>query len=209
MLQSNSKFDLGAGWKVGLLLQVPYIYKTTQAPDPANSSHEAGLGDATAQVALLHAIDRSWAFGVGARIVAPAPRDSLGSETWQVAPGFGIRYSFLEVNSDTYFVPVIRYAKSVTPNAGARNISEPQIAPTLNIGLPDRWFVTFYPSNDIRINWGTPVSGQKGRVFLPFDIAVGRKFRDDLVASLEASVPIVDDYPVYKFKTELKLTWRY
>lgn len=209
MLQGNSKFDIGAGWKLGLLVQVPYIFKSTQASDPANSSHEAGLGDTTAQVSLLHAIDSTWAFGVGARFVAPAPRSALGSATWQVEPGVGIRYSFLEINSDTYFVPVIRYATSVNAIAGARNVSQPQIAPTLNIGLPDRWFVTFYPSNDIRINWGTPVSGQKGPLFLPFDIAAGRKFGDDVVASLEMSVPIVNDYPVYKFKTELKLTWQY
>lgn len=53
------------------------------------------------------------------------------------------------------------------------------------------------------------MSGQKGPLFLPFDMAAGRKFGDDVVASLEMSVPIVNDYPVYKFKTELKLTWQY
>jgi hypothetical protein len=45
----------------------------------------------------------------------------------------------------------------------------------LNIGLPDRWFVTLYPSNDIRINYRQPVSGQTGRLFLPFDASVGQK----------------------------------
>jgi hypothetical protein len=59
----------------------------------------------------------------------------------------------------------------------------------LNIGLRDRWFVTFYPSNDIRINYGQPVSGQTGRLFLPFDAAIGRKMTDDLVISLEAFAP--------------------
>ena len=42
-------------------------------------------------------------------------------------------------------------------------VYEPQIAPTLNVGLPDRWFVTLYPSYDIRINYGDPVPGQTGR----------------------------------------------
>jgi hypothetical protein len=90
----------------------------------------------------------------------------------------------------------------------ARTISEPQIAPTLNIGLRDRWFVTFYPSNDIRINYGQPVSGQTGRLFLPFDAAIGRKMTDDLVISLEASVPI-KDYPVYNFKAEFKILMKF
>ena len=119
-------------------------------------------------------------------------------------PGFGVRYSFLEIGPDTYFVPVIRYATSFAGDPSRRNISEPQIAPTLNIGLPDRWFVTFYPSNDIRINFGDPISGQTGRLFLPFDALIGCKVTDKFVISLEGSVPIVKDYPVYNFKTELR-----
>jgi len=46
--------------------------------------------------------------------------------------------------------------------AGARE----SIRPTLNSGLVDSWFVTLYPSYDIRINYGDPVSGQTRRLFL-------------------------------------------
>jgi hypothetical protein len=144
-----------------------------------------------------------------ARLVAPTAQDSLGSGKWQIMPGFGIRYSFLEYGSDTYFVPKIRYAISFSGDPSRRNISEPQIAPTLNIGLPSRWFVTLFPSYDIRINNGDPVSGQTGRLFLPFDAAIGRKVTDDAVMSLEVSVPIIKDYPVYNFKTELRLSLRF
>ena len=84
--------------------------------------------------------------------------------------------------------------------------NEPQIAPTLNIGLPERWFVTLYPSYDIRINYGDPVPGQTGRLFLPFDAAIGRKITDKAMITWEIAAPIVKDYPVYNFKTELRLT---
>jgi hypothetical protein len=50
----------------------------------------------------------------------------------------------------------MRYAMSIPGNAQARRISEPQIAPTLNIDLPGPVFITFYPSNDIRINYARP-----------------------------------------------------
>jgi hypothetical protein len=120
-------------------------------------------------------------------------------------PAVGVRYSFLEIGPNTYFAPMVRYAMSFAGDPTRRNISEPQIAPTLNIGLPDRWFVTFYPSNDIRINYGDPISGQTGRLFLPLDVAVGRKVTDSLTASLEVGVPIIRDYPVYNFKAELKI----
>ncbi len=43
------------------------------------------------------------------------------------------------------------------------------------------------------------------RLFLPLDFAVGRNVTDSLTISLEASAPIVNDYPVYNFKTELRM----
>jgi hypothetical protein len=69
--------------------------------------------------------------------------------------------------------------------------------------------VTLYPSYDIRINYGDPISGQTGRLFLPFDAAIGRKLTDAAVISLELAVPIVKDYPVYNFKTELRLAIKF
>jgi hypothetical protein len=80
-----------------------------------------------------------------------------------------------------------------------------QFAPTLNIGLPGRWFVTFYPSPDIRLNCGPPVTGQTGRFFVPFDASVGRLIAKDVAISLEVGVTIIKEYPVYNFKTEIRL----
>ena len=203
LLRANWKSDLIAGWRLGLLGQVPVVDRTTFSP--TGTDREFGIGDAAFQAALSRAIDQRWAFGFGARLVAPTAEDALGSGKWQIMPGFGVRYSFLDVGPDTYFVPVVRYAISFAGDPSRRNISEPQIAPTLNIGLPDHWFVNFYPSNDIRINFGDPISGQTGRLFLPLDVSVGRKIADSWIISLEAGVPIVDDYPVYKFKAELRI----
>jgi hypothetical protein len=155
---------------------------------------------------LSRPINERWGYGFGARLVAPTAEDSLGTGRWQIMPGFGVRYSFLEFGDDTYFVPKLRYAVSFGGDPSRRNRNEPQIAPTLNIGLPDRWFMTLYPSYDIRINYGDPVPGQTGRLFLPFDAAIGRKITDKATIIWEIAVPIVKDYPVYNFKTELRLT---
>jgi len=207
LLRANWKVELDNGWRLGLLSQVPVVDKTTFAP--TGTDQEFGIGDAALQAALIRDIDRHWAYGFGARLVAPTADDSLGSGKRQIMPGVGVRYSFLEIGPDTYFVPVVRYAISFAGDPSRRNISEPQIAPTLNIGLPNHWFVTFYPSNDIRINFGDPISGQTGRLFLPFDVAVGRKITDTWTISLEASVPIVNDYPVYDFKTEVRMNFAF
>ncbi len=138
-------------------------------------------------------------------MVAQTAAGSLGSGEWQVQPGLGVRYMLFELGEDCYFVPSMRYAMSIPGNAQARRISEPQIAPTLNIDLPGPFFITFYPSNDIRINYGAPVAGQTGRLFLPFDALIGVRLSDHVALSLEGSVPIVKAYPVYNFKAEVKL----
>jgi len=57
-----------------------------------------------------------------------------------------VRYSLTGLGPDSYFAPAVRNALSFAGDASRRKIREPQIASTLNIGLPDRWFVTFYPS---------------------------------------------------------------
>jgi Putative MetA-pathway of phenol degradation len=195
-LRATTKIELGSGWKLGLFDQMSVVDKTVTSSAPPSTTTEGGAGDSTFQAALIYTIDQHWAYGFGARFVDPTAQDSLGSGKWQIMPGFGVRYSFLEIGPDTYFVPVIRYAMSFAGNPTARTISEPQIAPTLSIGLRDRWFVTFYPSNDIRINYGQPVSGQTGRLFLPFDAAIGRKVTDNFVMALGASAPIIKDCPV-------------
>lgn len=151
---------------------------------------------------VAHDLNERWAIGVGARLVARTAGNDLGAGKWQIMPGFGVRYSLPEWGADSYFVPTIRYAMSFDGEPAARRISEPQIAPTLNIDLPGPWFFTFYPSNDIRINFGQPKSGQTGRLFLPFDALIGAKLTEMLQISLEVSVPIVKAYPVYNFKTE-------
>jgi hypothetical protein len=112
-------------------------------------------------------------------------------------PGLGVRYSFADVGPDTYFVPVIRYALSVAGDPTRRNIRQAQISPKLNIGLSERWFITLYPSYDVRINYGPTVPGQTGTLFLPFDVAVGREISEGVQLSLEVSVPIIRDFPVY------------
>jgi hypothetical protein len=209
IMRLTRKIDLDSGWKLGVLAQLPVVAKTTMTSDPPETDHERGLGNATFQGALSHAIDQRWAFGFGARLVAPTAADNLGGGKWEIMPGAGLRVSLPELGPDSYFVPVVRYAVSFAGDPSRRNISEPQIAPTLNVGLPDRWFVTFYPSNDIRINYGDPVSGQTGRLFLPFDVAFGRTLNDGLVVSLEVSVPIIRDYPVYDFKSELRIVTKF
>jgi hypothetical protein len=142
-------------------------------------------------------------------LIAPTGNDVLGSGKWQLMPIIGARFSLTEISASSYFEPLLRYDISVAGNPTTKNISNLQFAPAVNIGLPDRWYVTFYPSPDIRVNFGDPVTGQTGRWFIPFDVRVGKKISEAVALSLEVGVPILKDYPVYDLKTEVRLnvTW--
>jgi hypothetical protein len=209
IVQLTGRIQLGQDWRLGWLAQTEVLNKTITSPDPSNVENAFGLGDTTFQAALIRKLSERWAFGFGARLETPTAQDDLGSGKWQIMPGIGVRYSITEWGADRYFVPVVRYAISFDGNPTKRTIREPQIAPTLNISLPERWFLTLYPSNDIRINYGDPISGQTGRLFLPADFAIGHNLNDKILLSLEIRVPIIKDYPVYDFKTELRMVIKY
>ncbi len=204
ILRGTSRIQLDPDWKLALLAETMFVDKTT-ATQGEPTEEEFGLGNSLMQAVLIQTLSDRLAYGFGARLVAPTASDNIGNGKWQIMPGFGVRYTFTELSQDTYFVPAIRYAVSFAGDPTKRNISEPQIAPTFNLDLPGPWYLTFYPSYDIRINYGDPVSGQTGRLFLPADVAVGYALTDKIAMSLEVSVPIIKDYPVYDFKTEFRI----
>ena len=175
---------------------------TTSNP---SGDFEFGVGDVDGQAALIYTYDARWATGVGVRIIAPTGGIDFGTGKWQILEGAALRSMLPEISPGSYFVPQIRYDSSFAGDASAKNISNLQFMPTLNIGLPDHWFFTLYPSADIRINYGDPIAGQTGRLFLPADVLVGRTLLPGVAMSLELGVPIIKDYPVYTFKAITRL----
>ena len=208
-LRYDHAFDMPSGWILLTRSDLPMLAKNPVTNSNPNGDYVKGIGDADVQAALIHDINQRWAFGFGMRLIAPTGDNVLGSGKWQVMPIVGARLALPEINNSSYFEPLLRYDISVAGDPTKKNISNLQFAPTFNIGLPDRWFVTFYPSTDIRINFGDPITGQTGRWFIPFDVRFGKKFTDNVALSLEVGVPIIKDYPVYYFKTQLRLNVTY
>jgi hypothetical protein len=203
-LRLDHRIDLDPEWRVGLRADLPLLAKDPISSDNPTGEYQYGLGDADFQAALIHDFDARWTAGLGARLIAATGDDVLGSGKWQIMPGGAVRYALPEVSPGSYLEPLLRYDYGFA-GPSTKNISNLQFAPTFNVGLPDRWFVTFYPSADIRVNYGDPVTGQTGRLFLPFDARIGRKLTDNVVLSLEIGAPIIKDYPVYDFKTQVRL----
>ena len=59
------------------------------------------------------------------------------------------------------------------------------------------------------MNFGDPITGQTGRLFLPFDFMLGRTMMKDVTVSLEIGVPMIRDYPVYDFKAVTRLNVKF
>jgi hypothetical protein len=204
-LRYDHAFDLSPGWLLSTRADLPTLAKNPINSSNPNGDYLYGIGDVDAQAALIRNVNARFAFGFGLRVIAPTGDDALGSGKWQLMPIIGARFGLPEISASSYFEPLFRYDVSVAGDPTKRNISNLQLAPMLNIGLPDRWFVTFYPSPDIRVNFGDAITGQTGRWFVPFDIRVGKKLSDTIALSLEVGVPILKDYPVYDFKTQARL----
>jgi hypothetical protein len=208
-LRFDHSLDLAPGWILALRSDLPLLAKNPLSSSNPDADYLHGLGDVDFQAVAIRNLGERLAVGFGARLVAPTGGDTFGAGKWQVLPVVGVRYGLWEINSASYFEPVVRYDVSFAGDPTRRNISNLQFAPTVNVGLPDRWFITFYPSTDIRINLGDPITGQTGRFLLPFDARIGRKLSDNIALSFEFGVPIIKDYPVYNIKTQVRLNVTY
>jgi hypothetical protein len=208
-LRADFAFDVVSSWKVVFRTDLPLVAKDPISSDHPSGDYLYGLGDAEFQAALIEQINKQWAVGGGLRIIAPTGADNITSGKWQMMPIVGARTMLPDLSAGSYFEGVVRYDFSVAGDPTKKNISNLQLWPMLNIGLPDHWFFTLYPSADIRVNYGDPVTGQTGRLFLPFDFSVGRSLTKNFTISLEFGVPIIKDYPVYDFKTTTRINLKF
>jgi hypothetical protein len=204
-LRGDLSLTLSPTWALVFRGDLPFLGKNPMTDSNPDGDFIFGLGDADIQAALIHALDARWRVGGGVRLIAPTGGDAFGSGKWQFEPVAGFRYTLPEVSPGSYFEPLARWDASFAGDPARRNINVLKFAPMINFVLPERWFFTLYPSTDIRWNFGDPVTGQTGRLFLPFDARIGRKFSDTFNVSLEVGVPIVKQYPVYNFLTALRL----
>jgi hypothetical protein len=204
-LRRDLTLPLSSQWDLALRADLPFVAKDKYTDSNPNGDFLYGLGDADVQAALIDNINERWKAGAGARLIMPTGDSTLGSGKWQIMPILGARYELPEISKGSYFEPLARWDYSFAGDPTKKNINNLQLAPMLNISLRDRWFFTLYPNPEIRWNFGDPITGQTGRLFFPFDARIGRKFSDLLNVSLEVSVPIIKQYPVYDFMTALRL----
>ena len=208
VLRSDLKIDVVPQWTLALRGDLPLVERNPITPGNPTGEFVGGLGDIDLQAALIKTVNARWATGTAIRIIAPTGAHDLTNSKWQALPIVGVRYMLPELSEGSFFTGLARYDVSFAGDPSKRNISNLQIAPTLNIMLPDHWFVSFYPDPDIRINYGDPITGQTGNSCCN-GFPGWPRLTKTITMSLEIGVPIIKDYPVYDFKTVTRLNVKF
>jgi hypothetical protein len=123
----------------------------------------------------------------------------MGTGKFQGAPLVAYRFSLPEISPGSFFLPIARYALDFAGHENRKHIRQLQLEPAFNINLPKRWFLTLFPTADIRYNF------ENHKWFVPFDAMLGKMLTREIVCSLEVSVPIIKAYHLYDFSMETRI----
>ena len=187
-LRTDVWTGFGEGWKLYGRVDFPLIYSNdvTSRFNPEGKA-KFGQGDLLTEAALIPPpLSPRLAYGFGMRAVWPtASLDEAGQGKYQLGPIVGVRFNLPEITLGSYFLPEVFYLNSIASrdhNQGRADINQLNIQPKFNVHLPDQWFATVYSSEQIQINFG-----DDNKLFLPFDLMIGKKFAENFIASLEYS----------------------
>jgi hypothetical protein len=209
ILRGNFKDDLSANWKLAWRADFLITYANQVTASNPDGVYQSGIGRPLVLAYVADLIDDRQAWAIGDEINGPAISGSqYGSGDWDMLPIVAYRYMLPELGDGSYVVPQLRYSFTFAKAFSATATSNLQFSPQLKIALQDKWFVILFPSTDFRYNFGPKVSGQTGPFFVPLDGEIGRNLGHNLVTSLEVSAPLINDYPLYRLKVELRLSYQ-
>jgi hypothetical protein len=203
-LRADLWTGLGDGWKLYGRIDERLVYSedVTSSFNPKGHSR-FGQGDVLTEIAIIAPPPtRRLGYGLGVRAVWPTAGLNEAGGKYQIGPVAAARLSLPEISPGSFFLPQVIYLNSIASrneNKGRSDINQLNIQPKLNVSLPDDWFLTAYASENIQINYG-----DDGKLFLPFDLMVGKKLFDTFVVSLEYSRELIhdEDFESYQWQVE-------
>jgi hypothetical protein len=205
ILRRDVTWKLSEQWQLATRLDVPFISSNETGSNNPNGGTLFGLGDVLVQAVLIDSPTERFAFAGGLRGVFPTEtKEELGAGKYQLLPVGGVRWKLPELSHGSFFEFITLYDCDLGGKSNRKHISELQMSPTLNIALPNRWFVELFPSQDIVLNC---LDGHKW--FVPADIMIGRNLTKRVVASLELSVPLIKEFTLYDFKLQARLSFNF
>ncbi len=202
ILRLDHVVSLSEQWKIGGRVDVPLMISNDKSSDNPSGRTRFGTGDLLTQVVFVHLPTERFAYGVGLRLLLPtASEDEFGDGKWQLLPLMGARFSLPGISAGSFIELQVRYGFDANGDSGRKHVSQLRMSPTFNVELPQQWFVTLFPSQDITLDL---VEGH--RWFVPVDVLIGKKVSAHSSVGLEVSIPIIKDYPLYHYKVEARFS---
>jgi hypothetical protein len=192
---------LGGGWAFNTRFDLPMSFNDIPTRDNPTGDTEFNVNDVLVQGLLIKAFNPAVAVGFGTQFIIPTGTDdSFSGNRWRLVPTVGARVSLPQITKGSFFAFGARYDWDFAGDDGRSHTSQLQFSPTLNIALPDRWFLTLFPSTDIRVDLE-----DGGKWFVPANFMIGKMLNKSTVASVEVGIPIIDDFDLYDFKVEARV----
>jgi hypothetical protein len=211
------------GGKAGVFyfrIDVPLSGTDAIGPDNWSGDFTAGIGDVFTN--FLYITPPSWAQALGADAMAlgmgwvwpTAEPDILGGDSILVEPVLALKWNLKSISKGSFIAPILRYRWNVTTinNEDLRdNTGELAIQPLFNIATtPWGWpidFITFYENERIQINLVNGSSKDKGDIWIPMDVSVGKMVSDNVVMSMKLAFPIYKSkgYDLYDWYMEFRV----
>ena len=133
ILRADGRLDIAPQWTVALRTDLPFSERNPISADNPTGGFVQGVGDADVQAAIINTLNARWAAGAALRTVAPTGDPDLTSGKWQALPIVGARVMLPELSEGSFFTGLARYDVSFAGDPSSRNISNLQLAPTLNV----------------------------------------------------------------------------
>ncbi|MHC4647385.1 MAG: hypothetical protein ACYTBJ_17985 [Planctomycetota bacterium] len=204
VFRQDIPYRFESGWIFAPRFEIPLIYTDIPSRDNPKGDYEFGFADVSTQFLFTRPTGSRWSFASGARFLWPtASQDQMGRGKYVAGPIVGATYSPKSWAMGGFVGLVVADVFDYAGKDNREDVHELSITPLMNYNfeaLDDFWFVTLAP--EIRINWK-----QDNDVFLPFKISIGKLLTDNSTFTVGFSAPIVNDYDLYDWQTELG--WRY
>ncbi|HCU90700.1 MAG TPA: hypothetical protein DGR97_12190 [Gammaproteobacteria bacterium] len=197
----DQPITIGNGWKLNTRVSQGFFFSDLPSSDNIDRETEEGFGDLLTQAFFIPPSDSNVSFGFGLRAIFPtATQDQLGSGKYSLVP-IGVVLHFPTWLASGSFIGVgVRNQVGFGGDKDRKDINELQIAPIVNIRLPRKSFVSFFPT--IRRDWKN-----QNDVFVPFDLAFGRAIGRGKIGSLRLQVPLIDKQNRYDWTLEARVTF--
>ena len=138
--------------------------------------------------------------------------DFVSREKFAIAPVFGWKWDLDGPN--TFIAPIWRFRSSFGDIDNGENrddVSELTLQPYLNISTKDwGWpidFITFYETQEIKLNFEDGTTKESGDWFIPFEMEVGKMLAPGVVGSIDFGFPIYksDGFDAYDWFVEFRI----